>query len=153
MPGVTSGNVREELRGLAELSIKPPKTKPNLAITARWGRRQQGAIMPGPGRTEGLDVLDDMNDMNFGSGRVRVYLNETTFWADVPSSVWSYTLGGYQVLKKWLSYREQSILGRGLREEEAREFTQIARRIAAILFLHWKLDAHYRASADATTKS
>ena len=24
----------------------------------------------------------------------------------VPAAVWEYTIGGYQVLKKWLSYRE-----------------------------------------------
>ena len=34
------------------------------------------------------------------------HLNATTRWKDVPEAVWNYTLGGYQVLKKWLSYRE-----------------------------------------------
>jgi hypothetical protein len=29
----------------------------------------------------------------------------------VPSRVWAYTLGGYQVIKKWLSYREHDVLG------------------------------------------
>jgi hypothetical protein len=31
---------------------------------------------------------------------------------NVPPRVWDYTLGGYQVIKKWLNYREQSVLGR-----------------------------------------
>jgi len=146
LPSVTSGKLRDELRGLAELSTTPTREKPNLGINAAWGRRQQGAIMPGLGRIESMMVLDDAIDMNFGAERLRVYLNETTFWADVPRAVWAYTLGGYQVLKKWLSYREQDILGRALRTEEAREFTHIARRIAAILLLHEKLDEHYRRS-------
>jgi len=29
----------------------------------------------------------------------------------VPANVWRYTIGGYQVIKKWLSYRERTLLG------------------------------------------
>jgi hypothetical protein len=35
-----------------------------------------------------------------------------------------YTHGGYQVLEKWLSYRELTLLGRPLHEDEARYFAQ-----------------------------
>ena len=35
-----------------------------------------------------------------------VYLNGNAFWRNVPAAVWNYRLGRYQVLKKWLSYRE-----------------------------------------------
>lgn len=38
-------------------------------------------------------------------------------------------MGGYQAFKKWLSYRERSVLGRALRPEEAQHFTDTARRI------------------------
>ena len=71
-------------------------------VTANWGRRGQGgAVMPGGGKVVRRgDVVD-------------VYLNEGAYWADVPWAVWEYRLGGYQVLKKWLSYREQKVLGRG----------------------------------------
>ena len=34
-----------------------------------------------------------------------IHLNERAFRRNVPASVWNYRLGGYQVLKKWLSYR------------------------------------------------
>ena len=54
-------------------------------------------------------------------------------WRNVPAAVWGYKLGGYQVLKKWLSYRESKVLGRSLRPEEVRHFMDTARRIAAIL--------------------
>jgi len=54
-------------------------------------------------------------------------------------------LGGYQVLKKWLSYREEPLLGRPLHEDEARYFSQVVRRIAAILLLGPALDASYAA--------
>ena len=53
--------------------------------------------------------------------------------AQRPRRVWSYKLGGYQVLKKWLSYRERNILARPLSPEEVQHFTDTARRIAAIL--------------------
>ena len=37
------------------------------------------------------------------------------------------------VLKKWLSYRESAVLGRRLRADEIRHFTDTARRIGALL--------------------
>ena len=49
--------------------------------------------------------------------------------------MWRYKLGGYQVLKKWLSYRERNILARPLTLDEVQHFTDTARRIAAILTL------------------
>ena len=61
-----------------------------------------------------------------------VYLNAQTYWRNVPAAVWRYKLGGYQVLKKWLSYREQAVLGRAIKPEEVQHFTDTARRIAAI---------------------
>ncbi len=91
-------------------------------VTANWGRRGQGgAVMPGGGKVVRRgDVVD-------------VYLNEGAYWADVPSAVWEYRLGGYQVLKKWLSYRERKVLGRALRVGEVAWFSEAARRISAIL--------------------
>lgn len=53
-------------------------------------------------------------------------------------------LNGYQVLKKWLSYREQARWGRPLTLAEARELTQTARRLAALLLLQPELDENYR---------
>ena len=48
---------------------------------------------------------------------------------------WNYKLGGYQVLKKWLSYRESRVLKRNLLPDEVAHFSHTARRIAAILML------------------
>jgi hypothetical protein len=51
-----------------------------------------------------------------------------------------------------LSYREESVLGRPLKIEEAVYVSQMVRRIAAVLMLGPALDANYRASAaDART--
>ena len=54
------------------------------------------------------------------------------FWRNIPAAVWSYRLGGYQVLEKWLSYRERTVLGRPLRLEKIQQFADTARRIAAM---------------------
>lgn len=58
--------------------------------------------------------------------------------------MWDYTIGGYQVIKKWLSYRELELLGRPLTPDEAREVMNIARCIAAIVLLEPALDANYQ---------
>ena len=42
-----------------------------------------------------------------GDATFDIWLNDHAFWRNVPAAVWNYRLGGYQVLKKWLSYREQ----------------------------------------------
>ncbi|MBL9180720.1 MAG: hypothetical protein JNN17_01150 [Verrucomicrobiaceae bacterium] len=38
-----------------------------------------------------------------GEGYLDIHLNATTRCKDVPEAVCNYTLGGYQILKKWLS--------------------------------------------------
>ena len=78
-----------------------------------------------------------------------VYLNDVAYWRCVPARVWKYTIGGYQVMKKWLSYRERPLLGRDLKPDEGRYVTEMTRRIAAILLLEPALDANYeRVKAD-----
>ena len=73
------------------------------------------------------DALPALGETTFD-----IYLNARTFWRNVPAAVWTYKLGGYQILKKWLSYRERTILGRPLTPEEIQHFTDTARRIWAI---------------------
>lgn len=73
-----------------------------------------------------------------------MYLSDIAYWKNVPANVWEYYIGGYQVVKKWLSYREQELLGRPLRVEEAREVMNTTRRIAAIILMQPALDENYR---------
>ena len=134
----------------------------DLAVTAGWGHfGQGGSVMPGRGRVSAVNDLDgggpeeDLGGTppRTGPDFFHVFLNERACWDRVPRAVWQYTLGGYPVLKKWLSYREAAVLGRALRPEEAREFTAIARRIAALLALGPDLDASYHATAAAISSS
>jgi len=76
-----------------------------------------------------------------------VYLNDRAFWRNVPANVWEYFIGGYQVIKKWLSYRERELLGRALSADQAREVTGMACRLAAIVLLQPALDENYRRAA------
>ena len=140
VPGVTENPVRPDLRDLAVLtaSAEAKAKQFDLNLTARWGYAGQGGVvMPGSG---------DVRPGTRGAGFVDVHLNETTRWKDVPAAVWACTLGGYQVLKKWLSYREAILLKRPLTADEALDFTNHVRRLAALLALHPQLDAHYAAS-------
>lgn len=133
VPGVTQGDPRTDLRSIGVLTTTNGGT-PDFTVNVNWGYFGSGsAVMPGRGRSVEHEGLID------------VYLNSSTYWKDLPLAVWEYTLGGYQVLKKWLSYRETAVLGRPLKAEEAREFMHIARRIAALLGLNAALDENYRA--------
>lgn len=133
VPLVTAGKIPEGLRKVGVLTVvdgAPLNPAADLDITAGWGIRGQGGIaMPSEGRRE--------ND--------RVFLNARVCWGGIPDAVWQYSLGGYQVLKKWLSYRESRLLGRALSPDEAQHFTHMARRIAALLAMGEDLDANYRA--------
>ena len=91
----------------------------------------QGRITERPLTREEQSAMD--GTLFSGGTAVDVYLNDCVFWRNVPAAVWSYKLGGYQVLKKWLSYREHVVLNRALTPQEVEHFTHIARRIAAIL--------------------
>ncbi len=114
----------------------------DFAVTAGWGHAGQGrAVMPGQGRLVDRGYADDERTAiagappALGDTTVDVYLNDRAFWRNVPTGVWRYRLGGYQVLKKWLSYRERDVIGRALRPDEIAAFSETARRIAAILSL------------------
>lgn len=143
--GVTAGKLRSEIKVIAVLS-----STSNLSLTAGWGHAGQGGVtMPGKGKLVER-VLDISADSPWSAGVVDIYLNDSACWEWIPKAVWDYTIGGYQVLKKWLSYREHALLGRALTADEAREFTHNARRIAALLLLQPELDANYQAVKAAT---
>ncbi len=117
----------------------------DMAVTARWGVVGRGGVtMPGRGKLEETEVPVDPQ---LGARAYRIYLNDTLYLDNVPEKVWEYVLGGYQVIKKWLSYREAVILGRPLTVEEVREVTRMVQRIAALLLLSDDLNANYRLNA------
>ena len=149
VPGVDVGMPRPELVPIGE-----PRTSPGLERNwnlTGWGNRtESGVTMPLRGvahmrsyaateaTTEGYAAL-------LGARMVDVGIGPGSFWHGVPEAVWECRIGGYQVLKKWLSYRDRSIIRRPLLQAEISHFQQTARRIAAILLLGPALDASYQA--------
>jgi len=73
-------------------------------------------------------------------------INEVPNWRNIPAKVWGYYIGGYQVIQRWLSYREQPLLGRPLTPDEVEEVTHMARRLAAIVLMEPALNANYQDS-------
>jgi hypothetical protein len=167
VPSVTSGKIASIFKSIGLIAKSGggqlDVAGGDLAVTATWGifQPKAGAVMPGPGKwierpydadeaqaidagatARGVSAMDARRLL--GEKTYDVYLNGAAYWRNVPLNVWEYYIGGYQVIKKWLSYREDKILGRALKPEEAREVTNIARRIAAIILLQPKLDENYR---------
>jgi hypothetical protein len=146
--GVTQGKPRPELKFLAQFNYSGT---PDLRVIGGWGHAGNGGVtMPGKGKmlTRGYRTEEELEKPSLGDllGKTThdIYLNDTAYWRNVPEKVWDYTIGGYQVLKKWLSYREHGLLGRALTTDEAREVTHIARRLAALILLQPELDANYQ---------
>jgi len=169
--GIVSGTNRPEIKAIGSISkIRGSALDPNsaeIAITAGWGHAgKDGVTMPGKGKLvereytseeikaikEGakpLCLTFDTALKQLGETTYDVYLNEGAFWKNIPINVWEYYIGGYQVIKKWLSYREKELLKRSLTIEEVREVMNMARRIAAIVLLQHELDKNYQAVKNA----
>jgi hypothetical protein len=171
VPGVTAGTLSPIARSVGHVQRTDGKNinpdAGDLAITVGWGHAgREGVTMPGKGRTEtrprdaeeqkalaaeaktrGLTVAQATALL--GDQTMDVYLNGDVAWHNVPEAVWNYYVGGYQVIGKWLSYREHSVLGRALTRDEAREVTAMIRRITAIILMAPELDDNYRACAAA----
>ena len=144
VPGVTTGTLRPEMASIGVPATADGRnmTGDDFEVTVGWGHFSTGdAVMPGRGRAEERPYTAEeraaLGDAitTLGESTVDVYLNDRAYWRNVPINVWNYKLGGYQVLKKWLSYREQRVLGRPLLPEEVQHFTDVGRRIGGILSL------------------
>ena len=165
VPGLIAGALRPELKPLAMISkVGGGALNPNagdLALTVGWGHGgKDGVTMPGKGKVIIRDYTpEELTAIREGAGALGltpeqalerlgettcdIYLNEVAYWQNVPAKVWGYYIGGYQVIKKWLSYREHDLLGRSLTREEAREVTHMARRLAAIILMEPALNKNY----------
>lgn len=167
--GVTT-SVREELTVIGNLCLvdsKPLDPETDLKLTKGWGHRAGQGVNPGKGKVKLRHYSDselkaiEMGAANLGLTKedvlarlgertYDVFLNDHAYWCNIPSRVWEFYVGGYQVIKKWLSYREWRITGRPLTVEEVDHIRDTARRVAAVLLLSFELDSNYEVIKKST---
>jgi len=162
--GVDAGTLRPEMKVIGSLTlVTTEQLDPavHLKIDVGWGHEgKDGITMGGKGKLVERPYTDpelkaiqegaaafglplELALAQLGENTADVYLNAGAYWKNVPSRVWDFTIGGYQVLKKWLSYRETRLLGRVITMEEAYYFRDMVRRIASLCLLEPTLDANY----------
>jgi hypothetical protein len=164
VPGISGMGIQTELRGIGVIHRVGGGQlgSQDTALTAGWGHSGQGnVVMPGKGKVvvrdytpeeraaietgaRTLGMTPEQALAQLGEQTRDVYLNDVAYWCNIPQKVWEYVIGGYQVIKKWLSYREEPVMGRALTSDEVRYVTEMARRIAAIVLLQPSLDENYR---------
>jgi len=138
----------------------------DLKVTVGWGHPgKDGVTMPGKGKfvqrertkeelaslvggPSGLSQSDALALL--GPTTFDIYLNDLCAWKNIPEKVWEFYIGGYQVIKKWLSYREHTFLERPLTIAEASEVTRMARRLTQLCLMRPALDENYRRVKAAT---
>ena len=144
--------------GLNELGLTQQRT--NLGV-AKWGFMNGSAVVPSRGSTTTRAWDDDEHraidrmfaSMNIDRDRgirilgnaVDVYLNDTNYWKGIPEAVYDFRCGNYQVIKKWLSYRDLKVIKREITGEEADHVTDIVWRLTILLLMGDSLDANYEA--------
>jgi hypothetical protein len=166
---IGTGSINEHLDSLSTIGalshVEGRQLNPttDLAVTAGWGYTVRETVtMPGQGDAREREYtpaerdalassaeayglsFDEIFDV-WGHTTYDVYLNAIAYWCNIPAAVWEYVIGGYQVIKKWLAYREHSVMGRALTPTEASYVTHTARRLAEIMGMQPDLDANYRA--------
>jgi predicted helicase len=67
----------------------------------------------------------------------RVYINKTQYFDDVPSEVWNFTIGGYQVCEKWLKDRRE----RQLTHDDLQHYKKIVTALSRMIELMQEIDA------------
>lgn len=171
--GVTQGELRPDFASMAipwDIANDAPFPTGALdmvPVTMEWGRlSKENAVLPSHGGQMWRDYLpgerlcleEGARIGGVRAGAVYACLGDKTgeirlsdqvgIW-NVPSGAWHFTLGGYRVLQKWLSYRVTTILGRPLAFDEVESFCQIVRRIAALLLLGPQLNHNYAVIRDS----
>lgn len=112
---VTTGTIEPTLRDVGV----PTPVNGTVELEGLYGNRG--------GTHDGTDVTWS------GTGR----------WTNVPKDVWDFSVGGFQLLPKWLSYRVNT----GLTHADRETFRLLCRRIAAIRALEPECDALFNAAA------
>jgi hypothetical protein len=74
--------------------------------------------------------------VSYDAKKDRVYINPDKYFAGVPSEVWEYHIGGYQVAEKWLKDRKDRIVS----SEEIATYANVITAIAETINIQDSLD-------------
>jgi predicted helicase len=75
----------------------------------------------------------------YEESKKRVYINPETYFAGVPSEVWEYHVGGYQVAEKWLKDRKE----RTLSSDEVTHYCKVVAALAETIKIQKGLDESF----------
>ena len=83
------------------------------------------------------EIPDKDGNISYPDYLGTVYINDTQYFADVPTSAWEFYIGGYQPAQKWLKDRK----GRTLEFEDILHYQKIIVALAATARLMKEIDA------------
>ena len=90
---------------------------------------------------KGTDVVEKVQ---YNDQDGRVWINHTQYFGGVPTEVWCFHIGGYQVCEKWLKDRK----GRKLTYEDTRHYQQIIVALHETIPLMTEIDTVIRQHGD-----
>jgi predicted helicase len=82
-------------------------------------------------------AYEGKRDEGVASTSGRVYINATQYFDGVPSEVWNFTIGGYQVCEKWLKDRRE----RQLTHDDLQHYKKIVAALSRTVELMQEIDA------------
>ncbi len=72
-----------------------------------------------------------------GGVKGQIWINATQYFDDVPLEAWNFSIGGYQICKKWLKDRK----GRKLSDDELAHYRQVVAILAETCRLMQEIDS------------
>ncbi|MDD1414110.1 N-6 DNA methylase [Dolichospermum sp. ST_con] len=81
---------------------------------------------------------NQVSEVTYNSELQRVYINKESYFTDIPSHIWEFKIGGYQVLDKWLKDRKNA--NRKLFIEEINHYQKIVIALTKTLRLMQEID-------------
>jgi len=136
MEGVAVG------RNLRELESFGKNPDPKYAVARLEGK-------PGQFLLEGVPPKRAWRETGSGSGTILLKADGTLRLENVPEAVWNFSVSGFQVVHKWLSYRKRQTLDKPMQ----RQLLDLIARIFELTDELPKADAVlHRTLADPVTK-
>jgi hypothetical protein len=98
----------------------------------KFGKTVPKYPVKGNGMVEKIEYLEPRNKPEQG----RVYINKEKYFEGVPSEVWNFHVGGYQVCHKWLKDRK----GRTLTFEDIQHYQRVVAALGETIELMQQID-------------